>query len=59
MRKWARISVPTFVCDRDEGAIKDVSHKDRVGKKSQGTCQNAVILREKLAKPGHVPYAPR
>lgn len=36
MRKWARISVPTFVCDRDEGAINNVSHKERRGKKRQG-----------------------
>lgn len=54
MRKWARISVPTFVCDRDERAIKDVSHQERRGKKRQGTYKNAVNLTEKVAKPGHV-----
>lgn len=54
LRKWARISVPTFVCDRDEGAIKDFSHKDRGGKKRQGTCNNAAILREKVARLGMV-----
>lgn len=53
MRRWVRISVPTFVCDIDEGAIKDVSHKDRGVKKRQGTYKNAVTLREKIAKPGH------
>lgn len=59
MRKGARKSPPTFVCNRDEGAIKDVSHKERVGKKRQGTHKNAVTLRKKVAKPGHGPSALR
>lgn len=50
MRKWARISVPTFVCDRDEGAINNVSHKERRGKKRQGAYKNAVNLRKKGCK---------